>query len=283
MMKGKPMARRSTQRSSEAKLWKGFCARQKRIPAVSKNPLYALPVNLIDIITRMIPQLWTSEEVSFEQDLANTATGGFFHGRPFLCPFLPTPMTSKMEQADRSVKEMIEEQMQEFELNKLQIQFHLQTKREQEEAVKLRDLAYSTWLVMNTQFLSERDSFRAVLEESVVSTGCFPAPQLSFLGEQHEPVGYEEAHFLMFCRRWGLHTFLTWDVPVPLHAQLSGVMYYDSAVVAGAGLLLFMPWHLLRDGQFTLQNLVKQLREAQHPVHLDGWLTRADSAESKLG
>jgi hypothetical protein len=281
--RGGAVARKNDRTSDVASPWAAFASRHRGHPLLQKNPLYALPKGLIDRIEALIPGLWTPDEEGFERDLAETATGGFFHRKPFPCPFLPAPASAAADRACQATLEMEAEGLRAAGLHDVQVQRYLEKERQLQEAATLRALAYTGWLIANRQFLAERDVFRNVWEERVKETGCFPAHRLSFLGEQGEPVGQEEAVVLTFYRRWGLHTFLTWEVPVPMQPHFYSVVYQDTVTLGGAGLHLFLPWHLLRDQQLTLRQLASQLRTARHPEHLRGWFSSTAEGRKGLG
>jgi hypothetical protein len=80
--------------------------------------------------------------------------------------------------------------------------------------------------------------------------------------------------FRVFYRRWCLERFLTWDLPQPLRPEFSGSTILDTFTLSEAGVHIFLPWHLLRDHEFTLRDLAKHLNEARNPAHLKDWLEK---------
>ena len=77
-----------------------------------------------------------------------------------------------------------------------------------------------------------------------------------------------------FYQRWCIHTFATWDLPIPMWAGIATPIFYLLAQVSEAGMALFMPWYLLRDQTFKLQDLAKHERFSRGPDHLQGWFSR---------
>lgn len=275
------MARRA-QNADGRKLWKEFSRRHRSFPCIKQHTLYALPGPLIDKIASMESTILSPTEVEFERDLAETTTGGFFHQRPFSCPFLPDPYNPGKEQAIQTLDETYREEMKGGGASDVQAERQLQAEQRQREEAELRDLAYISWLMMNSEFLRERDRLLNSYKPQVATAGCFPVHRISIMGERPDSLSPVEEAFLPFYHRWGLHTFLTWEVPVPMPPQVGGLVYHDTISLAGAGMLLFLPWHLLRDNRLSLQQLAQQLRRARHPTHLDDWFSR-DARRKRLG
>jgi hypothetical protein len=171
------------------------------------------------------------------------------------------------------------EQMSKDGRSAAQIRRHFKAEEDRQAAAELRATAYVGWLVTNELFLADRDQQRDRWDEPIAATGLFPAHPLSVLGVRRGAVGREEAGLLAFYRRWGLETSLTWDLPVPMRPQFFNVPYADAPSLTGAGLVLFLPWHLLRDGQLSLQELAQHLRTERHPAHLEGWLSRGPGGQ----
>ena len=276
------MARKSPL-TSDADPWQAFSNRHEGLPFLDKNPLYALPKDLINIIAQQIREVWTSTEVAFERDLAETATGGFFRKRRFHCPFLPIPKSMREERFDRDLEDLRKDLMRKEGFSDIQIRSHLQTEQKQNKDMALRELAYTAWLITNRQFLDEKDSYRRSWEDRVAATGQFPSYPRSFLGRPLRSNEKNESDFFYCYRRWEIDTFLTWDVPVPMSPQFHQVIYHDTVSLDGAGLYLFLPWYLLKDGRFTLQELAKQLRREVSPSHLDAWFSLTAGRRMKLG
>jgi hypothetical protein len=277
------MTQTTKRRRDDEKAWRELSRRWRGSPFLDLNPLYSLPVGVIDILPRQLPGVWTEEELKFERDLAQTTGGGFFHHRPFPCPFLPPPPDARVDSLLEEARELLAEELNREGLHELQIQRHFQAEEERRDEAVLRSLAYTGWLVTNPEFLAERDQWREVWEQRVADAGGFPALRLSCLGERPAPVGLDEAELHVFYRRWGLHTFLTWDVPVPIGPQLHHVVHANVIPLGSAGLLLFLPWFLLRDKDLSLETLVPGLRAVRQPAHLKGWLSRESGDQQELG
>jgi hypothetical protein len=262
-------------------LWEQFAQQHAQQPYLVLNPLYALPPEFLDIVKTELPGLWSPAEEAFERSLAAAATGGFFHQWPFACPLTPPPPPPAWDQQRQQLDHLLTEAATAGGRSQLQIANYKKAERQQEEDLQLRALAYTAWLVTDPQFRTERDAVRVTWESRVGAHG-FPSHRRSWLGERPKPVDGDEARLLLFYRRWGLETFATWDLPVPMPPQLSGLTYADPVTLPGAGLLVFVPWYALKDERLTLKDLAKQVAEVTRPDHLKVWMARGGS-KAKLG
>jgi hypothetical protein len=243
--------------------------------------LYALPQKLLDYIQKSMSGFWSIEEEKFERDLASTVVGGFNHGVPFRCPFLPVP-EPELPELPETVERMPSDVEKHPQLNWLKKTF-----QKHYDDVELRDLAYTGWLMSNPQFLHERDEHRTLWESSGALPGVFPTERFASSNAAvtpPAPVTAARTEMLNFYKRWGLLTFLTWEVPSPMPSQYFEFFFEDIVgSLRGAGLLVFLPWHLLRDDQFSLSQLAKNLRSLQNLDHLQDWYSRSGGDPKKLG
>jgi hypothetical protein len=285
-------------RSSGSGLWAKFAKRHKGNPSLQLDPLYALPPRLIDVIagksegprvdrTGVAPGLWTEQEVAFERDLAQTAGGGFFCRQPFDCLLLSPPADPRVAQAEGEIQTMLAENLEDEGVHPARAKAILDDDASYREMAGLRAAAYAGWLVTSKQFREERDALRERWGEHVQQERRFPALRLSFLGGlvvlREQQGGEAYAHFALFYRRWGLETFLTWDLPLPMRPALHGAGLPHTAGLSEAGVHVFLPWYLLRDGRFQLKELARHLQDLRNPEHLAGWLETATASRGELG
>lgn len=259
----------SSRRRSAA--WTAFSKRRRGHAHLKIDPLYSVPTALIDAVCTHAPDFWTDDDIAFERDLTATAGGGFFNQRPFRCPLSSSsdPSTAASGEAVRNLEmELLTEQG----LNQLQIDAHRRRREEQRQHADQRALAYSGWLVSNTKFLTERDQLRERYADWVQNHGSFPSETISLLGERPPRTDRDEAHFLLFLRRWGLRTLITWDLPQPMRLQSGVVVYPEVAGSADAGVSVFLPWYVLRDREIDVHELTGWVRTLVRPSHLSGWL-----------
>jgi hypothetical protein len=263
--------------------WGALARRQRGHPLLDLDPLYALPEALFNSLVASVPGLFRSEDVAFERDLARTASGGFFHHRPFDCLLLAGRTDPGRQRLEAEIREGLSQELQDVGLHAVQAGRHLAAEDRQDEQVELRLAAYTGWLITRPQFRAERDALQLAHGGRVQQLGHFPALPRSFFGERPEPPDAADLPLLRFCRRWGLETMLTWQLPLPLRPELAGFTTYDSSTLGEAGLNLFVPWHLLRDGWLHLADLARRQRAARAVEHLAGWLSVREGRHARLG
>ncbi len=313
------MSKKRPKPEGHTAVWKEFTRRHRGNHFLEENPLYSLSESLIAAIEDEEPRFFEEGQADFERDLARVTGGGsFFHGRPAPCLLL-VPPTADGHQADNDekIREMLTQEMGDAGRSRAQIEKHFAAEEERQKAVDLREAAYAGWLVGDPRFREERDNLRVARGEQVAAWGGFPSHRHSFLGEpwwspgpQPAPVvrkkGWSSERwrtevatanapfvpFLLFFRRWGLDTFLTWDLPVPMRPELYGVVTRDTSVLQGpggmssladAGVNLFLPWYSLADKGLSLHDFAGPLRTVHNPDHLDGWLSPKKGDVKELG
>jgi hypothetical protein len=91
--------------------------------------------------------------------------------------------------------------------------------------------------------------------------------------------------FIRFYARWGLDRMVTWDWPAPMEPDLVGGMLQDRDLLPDAGLVLVVPWYLLRGEKLDLRGVAQQARTACEATHLWDWLRKqpASSGDEELG
>lgn len=294
-------AKKQTKQTKPTKptdLWAAFVERHHGNPFLKLDPLYALPEALIDIIAGnpskesaierqgVAPNFLTKQEDAFERDLARTVSGGFFQQRPFECLLLGKCDDPKLARLSHQIEAELVENLKDEGVNPKLTQKALDAHGDYQTLANERAVGYAGWLLTNSQFRRERDELRSTWGNYVDTEHRFPAMPASFLGEAIGPVetrGKEYAHFIAFYRRWGLQTFLTWDLPVPLRPSVYGITLHDMAGSSEAGVNLFVPWYVLRDGRFQLQELAHHLQTLQNPAHLAGWLETTTAGKGEHG
>jgi hypothetical protein len=277
------MARHGRRAGDDLRLWQGFARRHKSHPHLRVNPLYALPAKLVDLVKKELPSFGAAGEEEFERDPARTtAAGGFFHRRPFACPLSPPPDPG-WELEQKQLDAFITETMRADGRSDLQIENYFKAEAKRKGDLRLRAVTYTAWLVANPLFGRERDEIRRTWEGRVAASARFPTHRRSYLRERPDPVDRDEPKLLRFYRRWGLDTFATWELPVPMPPQMFGITHADHATLPGAGLLTFVPWYALRDERLTLKDLAKQLAAMAPPTHLKEWLSRDGGRGKKVG
>jgi hypothetical protein len=275
------MAGGKTKNPEPRRVWEKFARRQRNHPLLAVDPLYALTDKLIDILTAEVPGLFSERDLAFERDLARTVSGGFYYQRPFQCLLCADLPAGPQADRARQIETLLAQSLKDEGLNPLQIQRLSELEQEQKEHYNSRAAAYAGWLIAHPQFRQERDSLRQQEGARVASLGGFPSLPRSFLFQKVElkHTTPEDISFFNFYDRWGLSSFLTWELPLPLEPELAGLTTYDPLTIRSAGVNLFLPWYLLRDRSIRLQDLIDSLKKLDTPKHLKGWLESSTKQE----
>jgi hypothetical protein len=267
--------------------WGKFSRKHRNNPGLKDDTLCAMPETLVNAILYEMPEFFSKKEEEFERDLAQMAGGGFFLRRPFGYPPIkgstlgdsPDSNVAKQQQkrSSQEIKQLLAEGMQEHGRSPLGIEQHFANADKIIEKIEARKWGYAGWLVTNPDFRKECTAFRMRWESWIKAIGGFPVYPTDFQG--HSPVVPKEIRefyddYTQFYQRWCIHTFVTWDLPVPMLAGIANPIFYPLSQVSSAGMALFLPWYLLRDQTFKLQDLAKHERFSRGPDHLQGWFGR---------
>lgn len=137
--------------------------------------------------------------------------------------------------------------------------------------------AYAGWLVSNAGYRAELRHFRSRWEHAVRLAGRFPRVPMWAIPDPTEgaalPTGFRDECYRFF-PRWELDTLLTWDWPVPMEPDLSVGLREDMDLISAGGMVVFVPWYLLRGAQLDLRQVAQQSRLAATPDHLFGWVNK---------
>jgi hypothetical protein len=258
-----------------------------------EDAIYSLPPKLIDALQevskqRAVPKVFTPEEEIFERELARTGNG-FFLGESFVYPPFPIlpeiaetePERQAMKQQlanDSKIKELMKEEMASSGRSDAEIDQYFSRGESIRRLVEERQAAYAGWLVSNPDLRDSVCAFHNRWAARIDSLGVLPALPRSLYGHalqeapNVDPVFFFE--YSMLCRFWSIDRLATWDLPVPMDAQLTDAAPYDLNQVDPAGVVLFVPWYLLRDKRLTLEGLASTQRTYTSPNHLAKWLNR---------
>lgn len=268
--------------------WGEFIERLEPNPDLEREAIYALPEQLIDAIVDEIPEFFSEEEERFERDFARRAGAGFFLQRQFSYPRLACPVSDAAMAAEladleerndvtaANIRELLDDGMRQSGRTENSIRCYSEDERERIRHVELRRWGYAGWLVTQPEFRVECERIWRDWGQVVEKLGGFPAPPMSLMGERPEPPPRKLREFYaayrFFCNRWGLASLTTWDLPIPLRPQLGSPSLYYLPALQESGLLVHVPWYLLRDKDIRLHELAEHVRTGQTPEHLRDWL-----------
>jgi len=280
---------------SQIETWKHFAERNWGNPFLEQDPLYALSEPIIDAIKERLPRFFTKEQETFERDLARTVGLGFFHRRALglgeefnhADPKTGLSLSDRHARADKRIKEMLISELMRDDLRPGEITGYLSEAKDERKRIDARKAAYTGWLVSNGEFRLEVQKLRAAWEQKVRDLGGFPNyPRWPFFDDQSNasaPTKFYEECF-RFYRRWGLDRLATWDWPVPMEPDFSVGLRRKPEQLAEAGVVLIVPWYLLRGERLNLQGVIRRARTACQANHLWDWLQkRSDHRKVDVG
>jgi hypothetical protein len=140
------------------------------------------------------------------------------------------------------------------------------------------------WLLTYPMFLSERNQLRSRWEAVIQSLGSIPAypvraesipPALPMLGGS-DCLDEFLRDFNEFYGRWQLRRLVTWDLPEPLGANLSGYEVPNNFPPTVSRLTLEVPSTLRLPAHYPIRARLEEIQRAQNPEHLQPWLDVQD-------
>jgi hypothetical protein len=252
------------------------------------DEIYALPKSLIDAIKRQIPNFFTPNDEEFERDLTETTGAGLFLGGPLVHPALPRrPFSADKSEllrlydehpVSQAISRLGMEQLRQDGMSATGIATYLAQRERLKSQTAERQIAYAGWLTSQKAFQIDRIGFLRKWSKTIKKRGQFPEVPRSILGERPPRVPKREqnyyASFMMFYQKWGIRSFASWELPIPLAPELDGPSLDHIPSISGAGLSIFIPWYLLRDKHIRLDDVTDLKRISVPPKHLTEWLDK---------
>jgi hypothetical protein len=250
--------------------------------------VYALPERLINAICAELPELLTADDEEFERDLASRSELGFFLGQPIEFPSLTgerrdekrSPQAqerrNRVESAAAAIRGMLITELERRGCSQEEIDRYFAQDEALQAKVRERQLGYAGWLATSPEFRKERDAFRSRWEKDIKMKGGFPSFPISVLGQQPPSVPKADREFYsaytLFYRWWGLDRMANWELPVPMRPELTTGSVYPLSQLADSGVVIFLPWYLLRDKDITLREVAEHKRLLEIPEPLERWV-----------
>jgi hypothetical protein len=151
-------------------------------------------------------------------------------------------------------------------------------------------LAYRGWLVSTSHYLADLAALRRRWSGVIAQLGGFPGwpVRLAAGPAGPKPQGASDitdafvSDFATFYDNWELQTLLTWDLPLPRGANLSGVSWPASVAVPPSAVALHVSAALSLPSDYPLHEIVREAQAARGGEHLAGWRrlqARADKGD----
>lgn len=239
--------------------------------------VYSLTEPLIRAIECECPGLLARNDLEFELALRRVAGDGFSRGVKFVFPLLADYGGSALPPRRPGLP--TEEDLLASEgLNATQIARALASRARFSAALHERQAGYAGWLATNAEFRDEVAQIQASLAEAIVEWGGIPRLPVEVLGRmffspQREYLG-QHGQLMQWYGRWNIEQLATWELPLPTTSGLQDVTIYSPDAVASGGLMLFVPWYLLRDKSLTIADVGAARHVAERHPQLAEWFRR---------
>jgi hypothetical protein len=242
-------------------------------PALQNDCAYAFPSDLIQAILQELPEFLSLKDEGFECALAKSCGSGFFLKQSL---FLISNAKIRQQQREMHspIRRILAEELWARGRSDLQIQEYIEKQHEIDQKLQLRQRSFAGWLVTNPQFRRECRGFCKFFETRFREDGRFRPMPFSFVGVP--PIVSEENReyydaCMSFYKRWNLDTIVSWDLPVPMRADVVTPSLYHLDSLRDAGITVFLPWFQFRDRDITLRDLADWRQLGQRPDHLEDW------------
>jgi hypothetical protein len=271
--------------------WEAFARRHGDLPFLACETLYALSCPIIEAVQAELPGFFTAAQERFEKDLARTASFGFFRGRVLGFSAaqeatLGESLQERQARTARAIDALLREEYRRSGVADLAIAASRAAAVQRREAIGSRKQAFTGWLIAQPAFHREVGQLRAAWGPLVAELGRFPVyPRWPAhdLGLDTEVPEAFRAEVLASYRRWGLDQLLTWEWPVPMEPDLVGGLVGWDERLGEAGVVLFVPWYLLKGQKLNVQEIVRHSRQTEVPPQLRGWVQKSGRGQEELG
>ena len=281
-------ARRAAKAQISTK-WTEFAAEFRGHPALDEETIYALPERLITSICEEGIRLFSPEEERFERALSRIAGVGFYKQSPIHYPLLATAPINKSAEpgtdferrnaaAGMEIQAMLEASLRRSRRTPDEIEQYFRTITKVQERVRERQLGYAGWLATEPAFRNEVAEFRDKWGARVRAHKRLPVLPISLVGEKPRKIRETSrsyfAAYMLFYRRWGLEALATWDLPIPMRPELAQPSLHYLPDLSDAGVMVFLPWYLIRDKEFTIAEIASHKAILDLPWQLEAWTNR---------
>jgi hypothetical protein len=139
--------------------------------------------------------------------------------------------------------------------------------------------AYRGWLLTNPQFLDEVLQLRLRWEPLIMQLGAIPSypvtisagPRTCRPRNAVDVTAEFVGEWNTFFERWELQGLASWDLPVPVAPNLSGMANPPSVVRPQPQITIQIPAMMALPGNYPLESIIEDVRRSQLPAHLQGW------------
>ena len=250
------------------------------------EPLYAIPMALIDLIKKKLPKLLVGmegKERRLTRFCAERDIIGFAWQRgvsSFLLHTRPVDAVNK-----DTLQILNEARCKGGELagySESDVRSMLEDLETRSRDVDSRLAGYAGWLMTTPQFLEELGELKDKWSVMVSETGGFP--KISWLhddatlraegrlGRMSKKESAFRNDYRDFCKRWCLNRLVTWGLPEPTGPSGCRLVAGIMPDLAQQGVGVFIPYGFVNPTEIDLSQLVRNLRTGTAPEHLRDWV-----------
>jgi len=245
-----------------------------------KETIYAIPSGLLKRIRAECRGLLTVEEIAFETELSANDRTGFFRGRPFHYPLLAIEADepSDNDELSEKIRQMTIEQFRSTGAGDTEVEAYFASERRFHREITSRQRGYVGWLVTDPGFHVMREAFKKNWRARIKGAEELPQLPVSIIGEKMPAPSKSDIPFFLdswkLLRFWCLRGFCTWELPIPVDANVGGTSIHPPEIPGSSGCTVFVPWFLARDQKLTLRDFLANQSLRANLSHLHPWLEK---------
>lgn len=249
--------------------WKRLLEEYPDHTALKGPTVIALPPVLLERIQEIDANFFSAEELHFEQRLASRGCTGYFEGVEFTYSILETPRLQRGSKAaspyqglqKRSAANLLERSPS----SPFEIQSELARRRR----------AFAAWLVTHPQFRKDLQSFQSrwgVRWKGQLQSKRTAAGLMNSQTQANGRKSAFETAYLRFCSEHSLESLAAGFLPVPSDSPMLVEDSSEANLLPMSGVLVFVPWHLLREDTIALRDIVFGFGRTLLPQLLREWI-----------
>lgn len=236
-------------------LCRAFRQRFGNLASACVDPLYALPLELIQVLENSLKGFLSPPELEFERALM-----GFCVAHHAMGIAEDTFVTDSVL-ADSSMLLLSPEDLKTFPGDPHLNAQAIARASEKLEAQKSKGEAYLGWLLTNRAFIRERDALRSgrkSLNLRVSFSTAFFKPQ--------------DEDLRQFMSKWQISSMASWEIPIPQGSNRSGVPWPHNVNGRPGMVNVSIPLTQSLPSDDPIREEIESIRRQTRPAHLEAWL-----------
>jgi len=250
------------------------------------EPLYAMPMQLIDLVKKELPELLVGmegRERRMTRFCAERDIIGFAWQRGISSFLLHTrPVGAVNRDTLRILNEARRKGEELAGYSESDVRSMLEDLETRSRDVDSRLAGYAGWLMSTPQFMEELGELKEQGASIVSEARGFPMiswlhddATLKAAGRLGRTSRKESAFrndYRDFCKKWCLNRLMTWELPEPTGPSGCRLVAGIIPDLAQQGVGVFIPYGFVNPTEIDLSQLVRDLRTGTAPEHLRDWV-----------